>query len=111
MLQKQAEVCRRNTSPTPSFCGGEPEDTTYDLLEEVSLQMGMSPQSTFQIHWIKQITLHMVSITSGYMSTLDMTPGNWMCYCIQHQSDSRGGGGDQPPPSHAWSGSLIANMF
>ena len=28
-----------------------------------------------------------------------------------HQSDSRGEGGDQPPPSHAWSRSLIADMF
>ena len=28
-----------------------------------------------------------------------------------HQSGPRGGGGDQPPPSHAWSGSLIADMF
>ena len=28
-----------------------------------------------------------------------------------HQSDSKGGGGNQPPPSHAWSGSLIDDMF
>ena len=27
-----------------------------------------------------------------------------------HQSDSRGGG-DHPPPSHTWSGLLIADMF
>ena len=28
-----------------------------------------------------------------------------------HQSDCRGGGGNQSPPSHTWSGSLIAEMF
>ena len=28
-----------------------------------------------------------------------------------HQIDSRGGEDNQPPPSHAWSGLLVANMF
>ena len=28
-----------------------------------------------------------------------------------YQSDSSGGGGNQPLPSYAWSESLIANMF
>ena len=28
-----------------------------------------------------------------------------------HQSDSRAGGGDQPPHSHAWGGLQIADMF
>ena len=28
-----------------------------------------------------------------------------------HQSDPWGGGGNQPPPSHAWSGLLIPDIF
>ena len=32
------------------------------------------------------------------------------CYCIHIRVTLGEGGGDQPPPSHAWS-SLIADMF
>ena len=39
---------QRDTSPTLSSCGGKPEDTAYDLLEEVSLQMGASPKAPFR---------------------------------------------------------------
>ena len=56
---------QRDTSPTQSFCEGKPEDTTHDLLEEVSLQTGTSSQSTFQIHPIEQMIPHTVSITWG----------------------------------------------
>ena len=35
----------------------------------------------------------------------------WDVLLGSHQHDSRGGGGDQPPPSHAWSRWLIADMF
>ena len=47
MLQKAGGGAQKDTSPTPSFCGGKPEDTIHDLLEEVSLQMGTSPGAPF----------------------------------------------------------------
>ena len=34
-----------------------------------------------------------------------------MCYCVCIKVTLGEGGGDQPPPFHAWSGSLIADMF
>ena len=34
-----------------------------------------------------------------------------MCYCIHIRVTLGEGGGDQPPPPHAWSGLLIADMF
>ena len=44
---------QRDNSPTPSFCGGKPEDTAQDLLEEVSSQMGTSLKAPFRIHAIE----------------------------------------------------------
>ena len=34
-----------------------------------------------------------------------------MCYCIHVRVTLGEGGGDQPPPSHTWSGLLIVDMF
>ena len=34
-----------------------------------------------------------------------------MHYCIQDRETLGEEGGDQPPPSHAWSALLIADMF
>ena len=34
-----------------------------------------------------------------------------MCYCIQVGVTLGMEGGDQPPPSHAWTNLLIADMF
>ena len=41
---KEGRGVQRDTSPTLSFCGGKPEDTTNNMLEEVSLQMGVYPK-------------------------------------------------------------------
>ena len=35
----------------------------------------------------------------------------WMHYCIHVRVTLGEGGGNQPPPSHTGSGSLIADMF
>ena len=37
-----------DTAPTLSFCGGELEDTTHNLLEDVTLQVVVSPRSPFR---------------------------------------------------------------
>ena len=39
------------------------------------------------------------------------THEDWMHYCIHIKVILREGRGDQPPPSHAWSGSLIVDLF
>ena len=36
---------------------------------------------------------------------------DWMCYCIHIRVTLGKGGGNEPLPSHAWSGLLIADMF
>ena len=38
-------------------------------------------------------------------------PLHWTCFCIQARVTLGEGGGDNPPPPYAWTGSLIANMF
>ena len=34
-----------------------------------------------------------------------------MCYCVQGKVTLGDGRGDQPPPSHVWSGSWIADIL
>ena len=34
-----------------------------------------------------------------------------MCHWVQVRVTIGEGGGDQPPPPHAWTGSLIVDMF
>ena len=48
MLQKAGRGVQRDTSPTLLLHIGEPEDTTQDLLEEVSSEMGTSPRAPFR---------------------------------------------------------------
>ena len=36
---------------------------------------------------------------------------DWMCYHVHIRVTLEEGGGDQLPPSHAWSGLLIVDMF
>ena len=34
-----------------------------------------------------------------------------VCYCVHGRVTLGEGGGNQPPPPHAWSGSMIADML
>ena len=36
---------------------------------------------------------------------------DWIHYCIKVRLTLREGGGDQPPPSHAWTNSLMTDIF
>ena len=38
-------------------------------------------------------------------------PNDWTCYCIHIRVTLKEGKGDQPPPSHTWNRSLIANIL
>ena len=98
------------TSPTPLFHGGEPEDTTHDLLEEVSSQMGTSPKAPFRFTQSSRLpSIQSLSLEGSQASS--MTPDNQMHYFVKVRVTLWEGEGDQPPPSYAWSGLLIADMF
>ena len=71
--------------------------------------MGTSSRAAFGFTWSRQS-----------LSKQSLTPEHWqdhpihedqMCYCVHIRATLREGECDQPPPSHAWSGSLIADMF
>ena len=72
---------QRYTSPIPSCCGGEWEDTTHDLLEEVSSQMGTSPKAPFSfMHSSRSPSIHSLS-PDGRQACSTITE-YWMHYCI-----------------------------
>ena len=106
---KTGRGVQKYTSPIPSCHGGKPEDTAHHLLEEVSSQMGTSLKTPFRF---------MQSSRSPSINSLSpedrracwMTPENCMFYC-SHVRVTLGEGGNCPPPSHAWSGLLIADVF
>ena len=94
---------------------GDTGEVVHDLRDEVALleealsQMGTSSKMLFHL------TLH-----SRLPSQLSLSPEHWqskpahedqMCYCIYIRATLWGGGGDQAPPSYAWSGLFIADMF
>ena len=59
---KEGIGVQRDTSPTPSFCRGKPEDTTHNLLEEVSSQMDMSPKAPFRFTQLSRLpSIHSLS--------------------------------------------------
>ena len=101
---------QRDPFPTPLSKGGEPEDTVHDLIEEVSSQMGTSPKAPFTFMQSSRLpSIHSLSPEGRWACS--MTPDNQMHYCIHIRVTLGQEGGDHPPPSHAWSGSLIADMF
>ena len=102
--------CTEGYYPSLSFCGSEPEDTTHDLLEEVSSQMGTSPRAPFRFTQYSRLP-SIWSLQPKGRQACSMTPNNWMHYCVHIRVTLGNEVGNQPPPSHAWSWSLIANMF
>ena len=109
---------QKGISPTPSSCVGEAGDTgdvVCDLrdevasLEEALSQMGASSKMPFCFTWCGRLP-----------SKQSLSPEHWQsnpahedqtCYCIQVRVTLGEGGGDQPPPPHAWTSLLIADMF
>ena len=71
--------------------------------------MGASPQAPFR--FTQSIRLPPIWFLSHEgKQACSMTPDNQMHYCI-HVRVTLGEGGDQPLPSDAWRGSLIADML
>ena len=93
----------------PSLHRGEPEDSAHDFLEEVSLQMGASPRAPFRFNQTSRSSSIWSLSPEGWWACL-MISDNWMHYIV-HIRMTLGEGGDQPLPSYAWSGLLIADMF
>ena len=83
---------------------------TYDLLEEVSLQTGASPKAPFRFTQLSRLPSIWSLLPEGRWAC-SMIADNWTHYCIYIRVTLGEGGGNQPLPSHAWSESLIADMF
>ena len=71
------------------------------------MQMATSPQVPFRFMQSCRLpSMCSLSPEGGWAHSV--MPAIWIRYCA-HISDFRGG--NQPPPSHAWSGLLIVDMF
>ena len=108
----------KGTSLTLSSNAGEAGDTgdvVYNLrdevasLEEALSQMGSSSKTPFCFMWCSRL-----------LSELSLSLEHWhsnpayedqMHYCVHVRVTLGEGRGDQPPPSHAWTSSLITKMF
>ena len=78
---KVGGVVQRDISPTPSFQGGEPEDSTHVLLEEVSTQMNMSPKVPLRFTQLSR-SPSICSLSPKGGQTHLVTPDDQMHYCI-----------------------------
>ena len=95
--------------PTPSSHVGEVGDTgdaVHDLrdemalLEDALLQMGTSSKMPFYFAQCGRSPSER-SLSPEHQQS-NPAHVDQMCYCIQVRVTLGEGGGDQPPPSHAW---------
>ena len=100
----------RDPSPTPSFCEDEPEDTAQEPIEEVPTPAGKPHPEPFRFTWLSK-SPYIHSLSSDDEWPCSKSPDQQMCYCIHIKVMLGGRGGDQPPPSQAWNGLLVANML
>ena len=98
----------KDASPNPSSHGGGLCDTVQDLIEEVASQTGASPKTPFR--FTVNRLLSVCSPLLEHQQAHSTTPNDWIHYCIHITVTLGEGKGDKPPPSHAWSGSLITNI-
>ena len=105
-------------SSTPSSLVGEARDpcnTVQDLRDEVASlqealsQIGTSSQMPFQFTQYSGLPLEQSVLLEHWADP--SANKDWMHYCIHIRVILREGRGDQPPPSHAWTGLLIADIF
>ena len=109
---------QKGISPTPPSCVGEAGDigdVVHDLRDEVASledtlsQIGASSKLPLHFVWYGRPTPQW-SLSPEHLQS-NPAHKDWIHYCIQVRVTLGKGGGDQPPPSHAWTGLLIANMF
>ena len=110
---------QKGTSPTPSSHRGEERSHRQcsswsegwcGFIGGRTLTDGCSIQDALQIHAIQLIAIWMISIIWA-LTRSPCTQKSETCYYIHLGLTLGEGGGDWPPPSHAWSGLLIADMF
>ena len=107
---KSGGGAQRDASPTLLSHWGKPDDTPQYLIEEVSSQIGMSPKAPFRFTQLSRLP-SVQSLSPEGRQACSTTPDSQMHYCIHIRVTLREGGDDQPPPYHAWSGLLIADML
>ena len=103
-------------SPTSLSHGGQQGDTAQDLMEavasmeEVFLQMGIPSKMPFRFTQLSRSPSKW-SLSHEHWWDHSMNPKDQMCYCVHVRVTLGEGRGDQPPPSHASNGSLIADIL
>ena len=106
---------QKGISPTLSSCVGEAGDVVWDLRDEVALleevlsQMGALPKCPFALCDVADC--HQNDL---YHLSIDKVTQHMKIRCAigsQLRATLGEGGGDQPPPPHAWTSLLIADMF
>ena len=115
---KGGSNAQKGVSPTPLSSAGEVGDTgdvvcdfrdEVASLEEALSQMGASSKCPFALYNVADHHLNNLYHQEHWQS--NQAHEDQMCYCIQVRVTLGEGGGGQPPPSPAWTGSLIANIF
>ena len=115
-VTKEGSDTQKGISPTLSSCVGEAGNTgdvVYDLrdkvasLEEALSHMDTSSQMPFCFVWHGR-SLSEWSLSPEHQQS-NPAHEDWTYYCIQARVTLGEGGGDQPPPCHAWTSSLIAD--
>ena len=107
MLPRQVEECKG--IHLQLHHSEEASQRIPPLIEKVSTQIGTSPKVPFRFtQSSRSPSVH--SLSPEGRQACPRNPDDQTHYCI-HISVTLGGGGDHPPPSHTWSGSLIADIF
>ena len=100
----------KDAFPTPSSHGGELCDTAQGQMEEVASQMGASSKMPFRYTQLSRLpSVHSLSLECQLVHSTNSN--DQLYYCIHITVTLEEGKGDQLPPSHMWSGSLITNIL
>ena len=79
-------------------------------MEEVLSQMDASPKMPFRFTQSSR-SPSICSLLLEHGWTCWTTPDDWTHYCVHVRVTLGEGRGNQPPPSHTWSGLLITNIL
>ena len=115
---KGGSGAQRGFSPTPLSHAGEAGDTG-DVIHDWRDEVAWLEEALSQMDTASKMPFHFAQC-GRLPSKWSLLPEHWhsnpahedqMHYCIQVRVTLGKGGGDQSPPSHAWTSLLIADMF
>ena len=102
--------------PFSMIAGREEGDVVWECIEEIAsgeevlLHLGTSPEMPF---WFRTTSWSPSerSLSSDHWWDHSSTPKDTRCYCIQVRVMLGDGGGNWPPPTHAWVGCFIFDIL